>query len=109
MGVGIYGYYRELLGGSIGVFKYPHNLFLQFALEFGIFGAIIILLFLSVIIYLNFKLIEPNKGWLFVLLLMVNFKLLVTGSYLWEPSFWICLTLGLKNLVEHKIYMRKNK
>lgn len=109
MGVGIYGYYRDLLDGATGLFKYPHNLFIQFVLEFGIFGGTIIILFLSVIIYLNLKLIKPNKGWLFVLVLMFNLKLLVSGTYLWEPAFWMAITLGIKNLREHKMYMEGNK
>ena len=102
IGLGIYGYYRELLDGATGLFRYPHNIVLQFLLEYGIYGTSIIILFFVVITYLNLRLIEPTKGWLFVLLMMINIKLLVTGSYLWEPAFWMSLTIGVKNILEYK-------
>ncbi|MCL9775464.1 O-antigen ligase family protein [Vibrio methylphosphonaticus] len=101
-GVGVYGYYKDLLQGNFGLFRYPHNIFIQLVLEFGIFGGVGIIISIIMLIYFNLKYIEPSSGWLFVLLLMINTKLLVTGSYLWEMSFWMFIVIGATNIMVYK-------
>lgn len=106
-GVGIFGYTKVL--SEQAVFKYPHNFFLQTTLEYGLVGAALILALLFILCLKNFVSVDRDKGWLFFVLLVLNIKLLVTGSYLWEPTFWMCIGIGIKNLITNKKCLRNRK
>lgn len=108
LGVGIYGYYRELLGESIGLFKYPHNVIVQLMLDFGILGFVLITFLFGRLIFLNFSVVPRENGWIFLFLICVITKLFVSGNYLWEPSFWMAFIIGFRNVFDRNVHELKD-
>jgi len=97
-GVGIYGYHRDLSTSDISLFRYPHNLVIQLALEYGILGASLVMMLVGLIIYEHFSTVSRGNGWIVIVLICMCSKLAVTGNYMWEPAFWMMLVIGLRNL-----------
>lgn len=96
LGVGLFGYHDVLLNGENGVFRYPHNLFLQLWLEFGLaLGSVL----LMAVCFCFFKLLRADDvriHILSILLVSQSTKLLVSATYIWEPAFWMALVLGVR-------------
>ncbi|MGL6153835.1 MAG: O-antigen ligase family protein [Cetobacterium sp.] len=92
-GSGIFGFKNNIFFNKQTIY-YPHNIILELLQHFGIF-ILFILLFLLKYIYIHMKKFKNKK--LLIILIILNLKLLVTGSYLWEPFFWIFLSMISKN------------
>lgn len=98
LGYGIFGYAEYLIEDRVTVFRYPHNIFIQLLLEFGLLFGVGILI-LTIELFRKVIACAPRNIAGFVLLLLcISMKLLVTGSYLWEPAIWIALVLGARAL-----------
>lgn len=88
-GIGIYGYLEKMPEYSFGF--YPHNIFLEILLQFGIFGFIIFI-FLTFFILVNIAKIKERKIKIFmIVLLILDSSLLISGSYLKNIYFWMTL------------------
>jgi hypothetical protein len=95
-GIGIGGD-RLLRGGG-----YPHNIFLEILLNFGVFfGALIIISLCSLIIKLLF--IKNKKHYdIFIIWLCLGFvHLMISGSFIIDLKFWVFLGISLR-LIHHK-------
>lgn len=94
---------RVLLGGT-----YPHNIFLEILVQFGIIiGSLIIVL----IIYLCIKAMFNNKDKVETDLALLFFgigfvQLLVSGSYLTSGNFWLFMSICINstNAIKYKSY-----
>ena len=81
-----------LFGNGIGSFRYiyetyPHNIFLEFYVQFGIFGVIVLSYFLIKVFYFLLKDYENKEVLLFLVIL--SFPRLILSSSFWErPEFW---------------------
>lgn len=90
-GLGPYGdrYYLS----TIYNWGYPHNIFLEFLLEFGILGLIMLI----VLIISSFKIIRQKRDYEFKAIFVVFFsnslKLLVSDSFWYNSFFWSVLAL----------------
>lgn len=90
-GLGPYGdrYYLSMIYN----WGYPHNIFLEFLLEFGIIG----LLMLTAYIISSFKIISQKRDYefkaIFVLFFCNSLKLLVSDSFWYNSFFWSVLAL----------------
>lgn len=91
-GIGIYGYINKLPQYDINTF-YPHNIFLEVTLQFGILGLLIFFVFLIYIFYKILKIRERRKKIFFITLIVINLQLLVSGSYLHSLHFSLLITL----------------
>ena len=93
LGTGVFGFMENDLLRNEGIF-YPHNIFLEVMLHMGVGG----LVFLGIIFILILRQLKKNKEnkesyTLILILCIMNLKLLLTGSYLWEPYFWLLISL----------------
>lgn len=73
---------------------YPHNLFLDLVLQFGIPVALVIIVVVSVTLIQklrNFRNLRVEQLWLLMLFLNPLVKLMVSGGYLRDGLFWFCL------------------
>lgn len=107
-GVGIFGFKNNPLFATNDVF-YPHNILLELILQYGIV-AIIILGIIFLIIKKgieNYK-SQLDKNFVYVLIIL-NLKLILTGTYLWEPYFWILLVELFKSTTKNKSIAKKFK
>ncbi|MGL5779362.1 O-antigen ligase family protein [Cetobacterium sp.] len=94
-GIGIFGFKNSTIFSKEDIF-YPHNILLELFLQYGIFAIIILgIIFLIVKEGIRNSVSKFEKNYIYILIVL-NFKLLLTGSYLWEVYFWILLTLVLK-------------
>lgn len=108
----LYSYYWDLFlqnpcGLGIGLMdaidmNYPHNIFIQVAVEFGILGlALTIMLFCLCLIR-----ISNFKGTYFLLMAMVFSiafgRLIISSNYWFRPEFWFLITLLFLKPTQHK-------
>ena len=80
------GYYNSALR------SYPHNLFLEIAVEWGILGASCAIIYFFIYLYRVYKIkysIEKNIIIAFSAIMLG--RLLVSSSYWERPEFWMCL------------------
>lgn len=77
-------------------FTYPHNIFLEVGLDFGLFGIISFLIGWA---YLFYKFYLYRKGNFYFDLIITAFiiysftRLMFSGSYWEEPFYWVCIGL----------------
>lgn len=85
------GFYNE---GASG--RYPHNLFLEVAVEWGILGLLVV--FCMIVVFLYKLYVEKNmvnKNVMLILFTIMFGRLLVSSSYWERPEFWMCLGMFL--------------
>ena len=93
---------RPLIGNGIGNYtskynlNYIHNIGLQLLDEGGIILLILVVYFIInfIIKMINEK--EINKKLIYILLLSLTFKLIITSQYWSESSFWIIIMISLQ-------------
>ena len=83
---------------------YPHNLFLQAGVEFGITGLVLMLGFVCYAFFRIEKMQGMKGEYMLILFSIVIGRLLVSSSYWERPEFWLLLSLLLFNM---KIYEQK--
>lgn len=84
LGVGFVGFDE-----SQAALEYPHNLFLQVAIEYGIVGVCLVTILIISILKKIIKVDEfLYKGLMLVFFAMVFGRLLVSSSYWERPEFW---------------------
>lgn len=71
-------------------FDYPHNIFLQILMEFGILGIVLFLVVL-IRIYKSYSKKTVEEKEFFIIVILMNIRLLFSSSYLVYPMFWIML------------------
>lgn len=92
-GIGLFGYLKKIDGATIGY--YPHNIFIEIALNWGIIIFLIFILFSLYFFYRFLKIKDKryrNFIWIFCLL---NMNLLVSNSYMKYQFFWLFLAISL--------------
>lgn len=110
----LYNYYFELIlqkpvlgwgatGGWINAENYPHNIFLEIFLSFGVIpGAIVLLVMIFGVGYI-LKSGEKSERTLFLIYFSNAFSLMVSGTFLQNISFYFCIFLGIRCL-KHRVY-----
>lgn len=88
---------KPFLGHSISYFEYhnslnqpyPHNVFIQIFIEYGYVGLFVfaIIIFMSILKY--FKIDDNHKRDFVALLAVAQLRILTSGNFLEESSFWI--------------------
>lgn len=100
-GIGLFGYLKKINGAQIGY--YPHNIFIEIALNWGIIGLFIFMIFLLYYFYRFFKIKDKRyKNFIYIFLLL-NMNLLVSNSYMKYQFFWLFLAVSL-----NKSYKQSN-
>ncbi|MBP3912344.1 MAG: O-antigen ligase family protein [Niameybacter sp.] len=106
---------KPILGNGIGSFtintglNYPHNLMLEIAYEGGIILCFIVigLLFYCMIkIFLDTKIPEEKRIFLWVIFCSCIFRLLFSYSYWMEQRFWLLIGLTLTFTISNKNKVR---
>ncbi len=69
-------------------YGYPHNIFLEFILDYGWVIGILFLCVLVIMILKVFRIRDREQTGVLMILLAMCVKLLISGSYWSEPLFW---------------------
>lgn len=94
-GSGIFGYIGKIDYRNVNGTFYPHNIFLEILLHFGIIGFIVFF----IIIFFTVRKIyfERKKGYkidnIYFVSIILSLKLLLSNSYLMEMWFWFALLI----------------
>ena len=91
---------------------YPHNLFLEVTLDFGIFGLILFCIFLIYLVkrYLHFSKINNEYRDFVAILAIIGFtRLMFSDSYWQEPLFWLCIGFILFSKKSSENFIEKKK
>lgn len=102
-----FGNENWLFGNGIGSFRYiygayPHNIFLEFYVQFGIFGVIVLIyLLIKVFSYLLLKNYKNKEILLFLFCLSIP-RLILSSSFWERPEFWGLIAF----LGTNKIFLR---
>lgn len=91
-GIGLWGFKKNTIL-NYGEIFYPHNIFLELFLHYGIFSIVFMIAFIVITVIVIKKSKNKNFRNLIIVMIILNIKLLLTGSYLWEPYFWILITI----------------
>ncbi|PMG05091.1 hypothetical protein BCV02_05040 [Vibrio breoganii] len=98
-GYGLINYSQHL--DSLAIFKYPHNIFIQLFLEYGVILASVLIFFLLFLVLCFFRRARFEERLLAIFYLSITSKLLVSGNYMWEATFWLFLTLILTKVIKN--------
>ena len=92
-GYGVLGYMPLLTT----TYQYPHNLFLEIALQGGLFVLLAAVGVLLIAIYKLYKMIKDDKNnWIFAFIFTYPLvQLMFSGSYLLTGLFWFCMAIFL--------------
>lgn len=103
----LYSYYwqvfqENIFGVGVGYSDrigliYPHNLFIQVAIEFGIIGLLVLLVLIVYIWRKIFCLKSDYYELLTILASMAFGRLFVSSSYWARPEFWVLISLIVVN------------
>ena len=107
----IFGHGPMAFLSKSGTGMYPHNLFLECLVDYGLVGLMVFIIFLSFIIFKYIKSFELNKNILLIAFLFIStlIELQVSGSFMANPRFWffIGFAMGLKKYYKSiKIYKK---
>ena len=81
---------------------YPHNIFLEIAVEFGIIGIFVFVIILGLLIVRLFRL-DKSLFFPYAALFAICFgRLLVSSMYWSRPEFWLILSFFLFNFPRNK-------
>lgn len=89
LGIGIWGYLSEVKSKWLMLGYYPHNIFIEIGMHWGVIGLIV---FIIAILKGGYRIIimENSSYKLFLLtLLLLNTKLLLSGTYISTEVFWL--------------------
>ncbi len=95
-----YGFYGDrYVIGQTWHYGYPHNIFLEWLIEFGpLLGGVFCLLFMFNVVRMGIRVIDPTWTFLWILFISTNMKLIVSDSFWYYWPFWGLLSvLGLWN------------
>lgn len=111
-GTGIVGWVNKIptkLYNGDGTF-YPHNIFLEILLHFGIIGLIVFIIIIFIVIKKIH--IERKKGYkidnIYFIFIILSLKLLLSSSYLFETCFWFAIFMPFNKSYYHKIIKKHN-
>lgn len=76
---------------------YPHNFFLDLALQFGVIIPVFLLALLLALLWKRVRPWAAYKSWLYMLLLSSVVTVMFSGGYLTQPIMWFCITALLVN------------
>ncbi len=106
LGTGILGYLNKIptnLYNKNGTF-YPHNIFLEILMHFGIIGLIVFFIIIFLVIRKIY--LERKKGYkidnIYFIFVILSLKLLLSNSYLFEKWFWFMLLIPFNNSYYNK-------
>lgn len=113
-GSGILGYINKIpkvLYNGYGTF-YPHNIFLEILMHFGIIGLIVFFIIIFLVIRKIY--IERKKGYridsIYFVFVILSSKLLLSNSYLFERWFWFMLVIPFnKSYYNKKLSYKKRR
>lgn len=76
---------------------YPHNLFLQAAVEFGILGCVVVICYVILSFFKIEKMCGDQFEFMIIVFSIMIGRLLVSSSYWERPEFWLCLSMVFFN------------
>lgn len=93
-----YGFYGDRVYiGRYFYWGYSHNIFLELFVTFGYLGGTVLSAALIIgIIKLYRRAVNDTRKIIFISLLTLSFRLLLSNSFWYEPSFWAMLALMLR-------------
>lgn len=89
LGIGIWGYLSEVKSKWLRLGYYPHNIFLEIGMHWGIIGLVI---FIIVLLKVGYRIVimENSSYKLFLItLILLNIKLLLSDTYISYNMFWM--------------------
>lgn len=89
LGIGVWGYLFEAKSKCLILGYYPHNIFIEIGMHWGIIGLII---FIIIILKVGYRIItmENSSYKLFLIaLILLNTKLLLSDTYISYNLFWM--------------------
>lgn len=89
LGIGVLGYLSEVESNFLELGYYPHNIFIEIGMHWGILG---LLIFMTVILRIGYKIVKlKNDDYKFFLitLILLNIKLLLSDTYISYNIFWL--------------------
>lgn len=97
LGYGVYGerpYIAQIHNAG-----FPHNIVLEFALEFGVLvTALLVVVIVAVSAYLLFTKHETAWSRMFPIFFVSSCQLLLSMSFWYVSAFWICVALAVNHL-----------
>jgi O-antigen ligase len=105
LGVGIGGFNKKYDGNSLPVaLKYPHNIFLEVASEFGVIGLLLLLMMLFYLLRNTYK----NHIGLFLYLILVLWLAQFSKDIATNTMVWLTIIFG-GNKSNNLLYMYKKR
>lgn len=108
-GNGIFGYIGNIEYRNRNGTFYPHNIFLEILLQFGIIGLIVFLILILLIIKKIY--VKRKKGYkldnIYFIFIILSLKLLLSDSYLMEIWFWFVLLTPFNKSYYKKIKIKE--
>lgn len=93
LGIGIWGYLSEvkygikILGYKLGY--YPHNVFIEIGMHLGVIGIVCFIIIILKVGYEMIILKNDSYKLFLIALIILNFKLLLSDTYISYNMFWI--------------------
>ena len=105
LGYGMFSYEKQLPEQP-----YPHNLFLEWAMQWGVLYAIFQILFILLLfIYFRRWLLRDESLIILVPIIVYQFTLLLfSGSYMQEPLYWFSIAFLLSFNTKKNFVCKKN-
>lgn len=104
-GSGIFGYIGNIEYRNKNGTFYPHNIFLEILLQFGVIGIIVFFLIIFVVVRKIY--FERKKGYrisrIYFVFIVLSLKLLLSSSYLQDKWFWFTLLIPFNKSYYYKI------
>lgn len=91
-GIGIFGYLKEIKYAFLGY--YPHNIFLEIGMHWGILGLVIFIIFLFKLLKKIANTQEKNYKIFLILLVLFNLRLLLSDTYVSYSFFWLLIAIS---------------
>ena len=91
-GIGIFGYLKEIKYAFLGY--YPHNIFLEIGMHWGILGLVIFIVFFIYFLKRIFDIKEKNYRVFLILLILFNLRLLLSDTYIFYNFFWLLIAVS---------------
>ena len=91
-GIGIFGYLKEIKYAFLGY--YPHNIFLEIGMHWGILGLVIFIIFLFKLLKKIANTQEKSYKIFLILLALFNLRLLLSDTYISYSFFWLLIAIS---------------
>lgn len=89
LGIGIWGYLSEVKSKWLMLGYYPHNIFIEIGMHWGIIGLIVFIIILLKVGYRIITMENSSYKLFLIALILLNTKLLLSDTYISYNMFWM--------------------